>query len=506
MSRPVYRRRDSYILGLDVGTGSIHCLLADTLGRPITTASAPMAYYIPADCSTLAREFEPQAVMDALGQLVGKVLNRHGVHARDVSAIGVTSQRQGVVFLDQDGGELYCGPNVDLRAIFEGAAIDEELGEEVYATTGHFPSFLLAPARLRWFREHRPMVYENIRTVLSMAGWVAYRLTGSLMAEPSLEAEAGLLDINTGDRAAGLMEKLEVAPSMLPPLPRNGLPTGNLSRGIADSLGLEPDIPVIVAGPDTQCGLLGMGITQEGQAGAVVGWSGAIQALTAAPLLDKGKGSWAGLFPLDGLSVAESNLGDAGNAYRWLKDILLGSNGSFGEAERLASEASSAPEGVVTFLGPGPASALKTGLRMGGMFFPSPLSFQETSRGQLFRAALENVAYSLKANLTTLQEVMGLEVKSLSLGGGMSESRTLATTLANVLALPVRCSSLPQVSASGAAMAASVSVVPSVSLEQVTREAAADCEEIGPGSPGEIAEHQNYYQQWLQLYNRLEWE
>ena len=489
-----------------MSSGSIHCLLADTLGRPIATASAPMAYYTPANCSTLAREFEPQAVMDAVGQLVEKILQEHGVHPRDVAAIGVTTQRQGVVFLDEDGRELYCGPNVDLRAIFEGAAIDEELGDEVYATTGHFPSFLLAPARLRWFREHRPTIYESIHTVLSMAGWLAYRLTGSLMAEPSLEAEAGLLDINTGERASGLMDKLEISPSILPPLPRNGLPTGNLSHEVADSLGLEPDIPVIVAGPDTQCGLLGMGLAQEGQAGAVVGWSGALQALTTTPLLDKEKGSWAGLFPLDGLSVAESNLGDAGNAYRWLKDMLLGSNGSFGEAERLASEASSAPEGVVTFLGPGPASALKTGLRMGGMFFPSPLSFQETSRGQLFRAALENVAYSLKANLATLQEVMGLEVKSLSLGGGMSESRTLATTLANVLALPVRRSGMPQVSARGAAMAASVSIEPHASLEQVTREAAADCEEIEPGSPGEIAEHQNYYEQWLQLYNRLEWE
>ena len=506
MSRLAYRRGKSYILGLDLGTGSIHCLLADTLGKPIATASAPMSYYTPTGCSTLAREFKPQAVVDALAQLVGRVLNEHGVHAGDISAIGVTSQRQGVVFLDQDGVELYCGPNVDLRAVFEGAAIDEEWGEEVYATTGHFPSFLLAPARLRWFREHRPMVYESTRTVLTIAGWLAYRLTGGLMAEPSLEAEAGLLDINTGARAAGLMEKLDVAPSMLPPLPGHGLPSGNLSHRVAESLGLEPGIPVVVAGPDTQCGLLGMGLAQEGQAGAVVGWSGAIQALTTAPLLDKGKGSWAGLFPLDGLSVAESNLGDAGNAYRWLKDILLGSNGSFVEAEHLASEASSAPEGVVTFLGPGPASSLKTGLRMGGMFFPSPLSFQETSRGQLFRAALENVAYSLKANLATLQEVTGLEVRSLSLGGGMSENRTLATTLANVLALPVRRSSMPQASARGAAMAASVSIEPSVGIEPVTREAAADCEEIEPSSLGEIAEHQNYYEQWLKLYGRLEWE
>ena len=139
------------VLALDVGTNSLHCMLADLEGRPLSEASAPIEYFTPDGCPSLAREFDPRAVLDGLGRLVGEVLTGSGSGAEDLCAIGVTGQRQGEVFLDGDGREIYCGPNIDLRAVFEGASMDEYLGGEIYATTGHRPSLLLAPARLRWF-------------------------------------------------------------------------------------------------------------------------------------------------------------------------------------------------------------------------------------------------------------------------------------------------------------------------------------------------------------------
>ena len=514
MSRPALERSEGYVIALDVGTSTIHCLLTDSLGRPLTSASAPMRYFTSDGCSYIAREFNPDVVVDALGQLVGTVLNNEKINAGDVSAIGITSQRQGVVFMDDRGNEIYCGPNIDLRAIFEGAKIDEELGGEIYATTGHFPSMLLAPARLRWFHENSPKIYDSTHKILTIAGWVAYRLTGVMMSEPSLEAEVGLLDITTGERCPLLMDKLGVDLSILPHLSRESESSGILSRAVASDWGLKPGIPVAVAGPDTQCGLLGMGLMEEGQAGAVMGWSGALQAITATPRLDEAMRTWVGCYPFgcghsrsrDALWVSESNLGDTGNAYGWLKNTILGSNASFEEAEHLAQEARGASEGVTAFLGPGPVSSLKAGLKMGGLFFPIPLSFQETTRGQLFRAALENVAYSIKANLSTLGEVTGHDSQVLYLGGGMSGSRTLTTMLANTLGFPVRRSTTPRISARGTALAAVASTGSSITLKQMAEMAADDCEEIEPGTASEIAQYQEYYQQWLHLYKRLEWE
>ena len=495
-----------YILGLDVGTGALHCLLADSQGTPIAAGSAPMCYFVPEGCSSLAREFDPEATLDSLGSLVGEVLAQKGARATDLLAIGITSQRQGVVFLDESGKELYAGPSVDLRALFQGAAIDEELSDSVYWTTGHCPSFLLAPARLRWHRENRPEIYSRTRTILTIAGWLAYRLTDRLVSEPSLECETGLLDIEGRTRPSALLETLELPLSLLPPLLQDGEPCPAVAECNGRQWGLRSGTPIVVAGPDTQCGLLGMGLVREGQAGAVIGWSGALQVLTARPCRDQGMRTWAGCYPADGLWVAESNLGDAGNAYRWLRDILLDSEASFEEAELLAQDSSGASDGVLAFIGPGTVSSFRTGLRLGGLFFPSPVSFQETSRGQLFRAALENVAYSVKANLAILTEVTGLDVDMLYLGGGMSRSRTLATMLAGVLELPVRRSMMPDVSAKGAALAAAAYVDPGLTLMEAAQSACCDYEELHPGAAGDVAYYQEHYQHWLSLYKRLDWD
>ena len=505
MGRPGYGK-NKYILALDMGTSSLHCLLADSWGRPAKVATAPVRFFTPPDCPATTREFDPAAILDTLGGLIARVLKADGRMAEDISAIAVTSQRQGTVFVDGDGTELYAGPNIDLRAIFEGAAMDEEYGEQIYATTGHFPSMIMAPARLRWFRQNRPAVYDRTRTILTVAAWLAYRLTGNATSEPCLEGEAGLLDVETESRSAGLMDKLEVPLSLLPALSSSGVPAGRITREMADGWGLKAGVPVFVAGPDTQCGLLGMGIVDESSIGAVVGWSGALQALTSRPCWGEGMRTWVGCYPLEGLWVAEANLGDAGNAYRWLKDILLGTETPFEEADRLAEEATASCDGVAAFLGPGHASPWELGLRMGGLLFPTPLSFQETSRGQLFRAALEALAYSVKANLATLHGMTGGTDGGFSLGGGMSCSRTLAVILAGVIGTTIRRSTTSHVSARGAALIAAAATNPELSLEQAAHMAAAGCEEVDPAGASEIAQYQESYQQWVQLHDRLRWD
>ena len=493
---------DNPVLALDLGTSSLHCMLADSLGTPIVTASSSMSYHTPEGCSQLARQFDPHEVVRSVGTLISKVLSLGHIEARSISAVGITSQRHGMVFLDKEGAEVYSGPSIDLRAVFEGAAMDEELGEEVYLVTGHFPSLLLAPARLSWFRDHLPRVYEKTTAILSIGGWLAYKLTGSLLSEPSLDGELGLLDIRTGQRCPGFMDRVGVPSRLLPPLSYEGC----LAPQPAGLWGLKAGIPVVVAGPDTQCGLLGMGLAREGLAGAVVGWSGAVQVLTPSPCYDSKMRTWVGRHPWSNLWVAEANLGEAGVAYGWLKDLLLGNSASFLEAEQLAKSSCSASEGVTAFLGPGPETAARAGSRMGSLLFPTPFSLQTTSQGQLLRAALENVAYSIKANLDTLEDVTSINPSTLSLGGGMADSRTLASILANVLGFSVRRSTLTQVSTRGAAFAATVAANSFGSIQGAAEGGVKLYDEVEPGSPAMAAQYKESYQRWLHLYDRMGWE
>ena len=498
------RVKGPYVLGLDLGTSSIHCVLADGIGRPLAATSAPVSYFRPPGASPLAREFAPSLILDSLGAAVVGVLAESGVPGPQVSAIGVVSQRHGLVCLDADGQEVFCSPNLDVRAVFEGAAIDEELGPRIYRTTGHFPSILLAPARLQSLRNSQPERYREVDSVLSMAGWLACRLTESAKAEVALECESGLADVAARRRCPGLMDALQLPTSLLPPLTDPGEAAGALLAGPAQAWGMETGTPVFIAGPDTQCGLLGMGLTVPGEVGAVLGWSGALQALTSAPRFHDRMRTWVGCFPVEGPWVAESNLGDAGNAYRWLKDTLLGTFSTFDEAEALAEAASAAAEGVIALLGPGPIASVSAGLKRGGILFPTPLSFQETDRGQMLRAALESVAFSVKANLKTLLETAGFGVPALHVGGGMALSDTLAASLATTLDLPVVRPNFPHVSARGAAMLAAT-WSDHTSLEEAAETAARDRRHTEPGTPSEVAQYQEHYQEWLDLHRRLDW-
>ena len=491
-----------YLLALDVGTSTLHCLLTDREARPLAASQGTVDYFTPDGYSPLAREMDPEVLLDTAGVLIASVAKQQQVSGSDIAAIGITSQRQAVVFLDSEGRELYLSPNLDLRAIFEGAAVDDTLGDEVYRTTGHFPSFMLASARMRWLRDHRPEVLKRVAWLLPLASWLAYRLTGSLSSETSIDTEAGLIDIHTGRRCQGFLEKLDISPSLLPPLVPAGACIGGLAAPLASRWGLKAGMPVTIAGPDTQCGLLGMGVAQPEETGAVLGWSGSLQMVTSEPRLDEKMRTWVGCYPVDSLWIAEANLGDVGNGYHWLKDLLLGSDAPFERAEALAASVPPGSEGVLGLLGPGSCTAPRAGLRSGGLILPVPLAFQEATAGQLLRATLENLAYSMRANLGTLEEVTGADVDTLRIGGGMAASDTFVRLLADILGKPISCSRYVQVSGLGAAMAAAVACGSYAGLQEALSTPNGRLQVHEPDLAASM-EYEEHYQRWLDMSRRL---
>ena len=491
-----------YLLGLDIGTSTAHCVLTDTRLRPLAVIRAPMTYYTPPGCSSLAREFDPGAFMDLVGGLVAEAAKQERVAPGEIAAVGITSQRQAVVFLDSEGNEVLCSHNLDMRAIFQGAAIDDEHGDEVYRLTGHFPSFMLAAARLRWLRETHHEAFRRLDCVLPLASWLAYRLTGKLASEPAIDAEAGTLDISSPNRCATRKEILGVDSSWLPTLHPAGTVVGEVTSEVT-SWGLAAGTPVTIAGPDTQCALLAMGVVEPGQQAAVLGWSAAVQQVTAAPCLDLQKQTWAGYHPIDGLWVAEANLGDLGHAHGWLKDLLLGVDTPFEHAEAMAASVAPGADGVLALLGAGPNTAPRAGLTTGGLLMPVPLAFQEATAAQLLRAGLESVAFSIKANRITLERVAGQGAGFISVAGGMASSPTLLQILADVLGMPVQCSSHPEATGRGAAAAAAMAAGMYSSLGEAV---AGRCDPTVTYSPcpATAAEYVSHYDRWLETAQRVQ--
>ncbi len=491
-----------YVLGLDFGTSTLHCLLEDDRERVVAQAEAPLDYFCPEGGPPLAREFDPERVWAALGSLVRQVCGAGKVNARQVSAIGLTSQGQGTVLLDKNGKELYCGPNIDLRAVFEGASLDEQAGEEIYRLTGHSRSMLTAPARLRWLQAHQPGAVEAAGAVLPIAGWMARRMTGQGRGSPGLGCGLGISGLDGHGDIAPLLQRLGFPGELLPHQTEAGAPFAALTPGIGEDWGIPGGTPVTLADADNLAGIMGMGLASPGETGILLGWSGSVQILTESAKLDTElKRTWVDPYPLRGLRTVQANLGDVGRGYSWLLRTI-GGGLTYAEAEVLAAQASPGSDGVVTILGPGPLTAPNAGLRLGGIIFPTPLTFQEADTGQIIRSYLESVAYSAKANLETASQVSGHDAPRVYLGGALSRSDVLAETLCSLLETPIYRSVNPQVSALGACGAAWAAADRYRDICEAVRSRRPEFDVFEP-DPALTVEYRQHYRRWLDIYAQV---
>ena len=452
---------NKYVLAVDAGSSGCRCLIIDLKGHLVSSACQEWFYdATPLEVAPMGKEFNPRKFWDMICRLIRESIKKANISPVDIIAISSASQRQGVVFLDKKGHELYAGPNTDIRAIVEGLAIDGECGDEVYRITGHKPSIILVPAKLKWFQANYPRVYERIDTVLSIADWITFRLSGERVADVSCVADLGLVDIHEVKWSGQLGERLQLSREICPMIVAAGTRIGGVTAEAARKTGLSAGTVVVAGGADTQCGLLGMGIKDKGEVGILGGWSGAIQMVTTRPIIDSKGRLWSGCHALPRRWVLESQAQQSGDAYRWLKGLLFSASDKpeeiYALMDSLAQEVPPGAGGVLAFIGPAVMDMSRLKLTLGGFIFPVTPSITRIEKKHFVRAALENLAFAFKANCAQLEEVSRQKVKEVSVGGGLAQSRCLVEILSDILAMPVTCFESPQVTAWGVAMCAAV--------------------------------------------------
>ena len=488
---------DGAVVVVDAGSSGPRCLVFDEAGRVVGSSSGAWRYDEPAEGPVLAREFHLPTLWPALCTLVRSALREASVPASRIGAVAVTGQRQAVVFLNGEGRELYAGPNLDLRAVFEGAQLDAEEAE------GRRPSMLFAHAKLRWFREHRPDAYAGISRVLTLPDWIAWRLTGELAAEPSLAAEAGLLDVHTGEWRSRPFKEAGTDPGAVRLL-APGEFAGAVRADAARATGLAEGVPVCVAGPDTQCGLLGMGVADAGEVGVVAGWSAPLQMVTEAPSPTPEGDAWTGLFLEGGKGVLECNAGDLGNQQRWLAEMLFGdAHEGFKAMNALAAAAPAGAHGTTALFGHPRMGTAAVGMRTGGILFPAPVTFSEIGRGHVVRAQMESAAFTIRANLEQLERAAGIRARVVRLGGGMTRMPVLGEIVAAVLGRQIGVSVSANVSALGAHVRATAALDGRSASELAATAAPTRLAALDP-DPLAVAEYEDAYGRWTALTNEME--
>ncbi|WP_326710082.1 rhamnulokinase [Streptomyces sp. NBC_01474] len=360
--------------------------------------------------------------------------------AGQVSSIGIDTWAVDYGLLDADGALL--GQPFHYRDTrTEGVAarnVWPKIGpQELYQVTGlqHLPFntvFQLASAA-------GSAQLGIARTLLMIPDLLIHWLTGSIGAEETNASTTGLFDARTGTWADGILDRLSLAPGLLPPLRSPGDPAGTLLPHVAAYTGLAPDTPVTtVASHDTASAVVAVPATTPDFAYISCGtWSLAGLELDAPVLSEASRaanftnergidGTVRYLRNIMGMWLLEECRRTW--AAQGLPDDLPALFTSAAHAEPFTSAVDpDAPE----FMAPGDmperirAYCLRTGQ-------PAP-----SSQGAVVRCILESLALAHRRTLRQASALADRDIRHVHLVGGGSRNELLCQFTADATGLPV---------------------------------------------------------------------
>src|SRR6266487_195402 len=181
-----------YLLALDAGTGSCRAILFDLAGRQVAVAQREWSHP-PVGGIAGSQNFDTAAnwalICGCIRQVLGSVADPGAV-----LAVGCSSMGGGLVLYDRAGREIWACANGDARARREAEAqLASGMAARLYDLGGGWIS-LAAPPRLAWIRQHRPALWAAGGKLSMIADWMVYRLTGTLVTEPSVGSTSGMFE------------------------------------------------------------------------------------------------------------------------------------------------------------------------------------------------------------------------------------------------------------------------------------------------------------------------
>jgi len=497
-----------YLMALDAGIGGGRCVIFDTQGKSVCSNYREWTYNRPADVPG-GVEFEAEEFWGILTDVTRRTLAELPGGAKEIAAISATCMREGFVLLDQAGEEIYSAPSFDDRGKAFNAALGEEMGEQIYQTTGHWPASLHAPGRILWLQANRPKLWEQATGFLMVGDWMLYRLTGEKAGEPSNLCSTVLIDAQRRNWADIMLERLNLPPDILPPIRNGGELLGKVSARAAEETGLCEGTPVVIGGGDSQCGLVGTGVTHAGRVTAVAGTTTPILLAVDRPFIDPEMYLWTRCHVVPNLWCLEANAGMTGMVYRWVRDTfcelekIAGARAGIDPYILMNKRAAQAPvgaNGVVVM-----CSSRMNARRIDRLFAPGgimgldPMNPGKTGLNEIIRATMENICYSVRANIELFERVSGSKVEELRMCGGQTRSDFWMQMQADILGIPVLIASNEEATALGAAICAGVGTGVFSDFDE-GGEAVSSFTTVQP-EPGKKAEYDPHYDRWCGLFD-----
>lgn len=485
-----------YVIGCDVGSQGTKALLLSLEGELLCEAYQGYAIDYP---HPLWAEQPVERWLDALALTVRRLLAESGVAVREVRALSLAAQVDGVVPVDRAGTPLY--PAIiwmDRRAGAQADRARQHLPvEDIFRLTGlNLDATHVAP-KIRWLAEEQPDVYERAQYFLLPGSYLAYYLTGEMAVDHSNASSTLLLDVQSRTWSDPMMQAFHLDSARMARVEAATAPLGKLRPVAAERLGLGAEVIVTVGCGDEHAACLGAGITRSGLAADIAGTAEPVCAASADLIFDETHLVETHCHADPSLWLLENPGFVSGGNYRWLRDQFAP-----GESySALDAEAAQVPEGAqgLTFL-PCLMGAMAPTWSEAARGTYAGFTLAHT-RGHFVRALLEGSAYAVN-DIVRQMQASGMDLRELRVVGGGAKSRLWNQIKADVTGLPVCVPAITETTALGAAFLALVGVGAYASLSEVSGHLVRIRERVEP-VPAAQSVYAEAYQRYRQIYFAL---
>ncbi|RLT40373.1 MAG: glycerol kinase [Chloroflexi bacterium] len=448
-----------YVAAIDSGTTSTRCMLFDHAGSVVASDQREHEQIFPRSGWV---EHNPAEIWQRTEQVIRATLDKTGVNAADIAAIGVTNQRETTILWDRRTGEAVHNALVwqDTRT----DRICKELeaaghAETFYRKAGLPLATYFSGPKIRWLLDNIPGLRARAAAGDLLFGtvdsWLIWHLTGQHVTDPTNASRTMLMDLETLDWDDELLGILEIPRSLLPQIRPSSAPR---FYGMTRSDGpFGGAFPVCGDLGDQQAATVGQNCFAPGEAKNTYGTGCFMLLNTGAEIVHSRNGllttvcyQFADAYPVYAL---EGSIAMAGATIQWLRDNLqLIQNAA--ESETIAQ---SVQDAGGCYLVPAFSGLYAPYWRSDARGVLVGLT-RYINRAHIVRAALESICYQTREVLEAMNADSGVPLKALKVDGGATANNFLMQLQADILGTEVIRPRVAETTSLGAAYAAGLAV------------------------------------------------
>jgi glycerol kinase len=453
-----------FVGAVDQGTTSTRFMIFDHSGNEVGRHQLEHEQIMPKAGWV---EHNPVEIWDRTQSVIRTAMNRQGIDASDLAALGITNQRETTVVWNRKTGRPYYNAIVwqDTRTDRIASALEREgKGDVIRQKAGLPPATYFSGGKIQWILDNVDGVREAAEQGDAIFGntdsWLIWNLTGGTdggnhVTDVTNASRTMLMDLETLDWDDELLSFFGIPRQMLPEIRPSSDPNTYGTTRANGPLGGE--VPITGDLGDQQAATVGQVCFAPGEAKNTYGTGNFMLLNTGTELVRSENGllttvcyqfgDAAPVFALEG-SIAVT-----GSAIQWLRD-QLGIISGASQSESLARQVED--NGGVYFV---PAFS--------GLFAPY---WRSDARGaivglsryntnaHLARAALEAICYQSRDVAEAMEQDSGVELDVLKVDGGVTANSLCMQMQADILGVPVSRPVVAETTALGAAYAAGLAV------------------------------------------------